>query len=113
LLFQTGINNTGEKLLWLLQSLFFLQNCEPTPLPMVSLELLWKDESIDTSPTLIRDPGENFSPVSTTPAINVSSVSTSPAITEKPWQGLIAGVVLDTCEKFMAAVVDTGEQLIA
>ncbi len=46
-----------------------------------------KDASIDTSQTLIRGPGENFSPVSTTPAI-----------TENPWQGSIAGFV-DTREK--------------
>ncbi len=36
----------------------------------------------------------------------------SPAITEKPLQGLIAGVV-DTGDKFIAGFNNTGEQLIA
>jgi hypothetical protein len=46
---------------------------------------------------------DNFSPVSMTLAINLSPVSMAPAITEKMWQGLIAGIV-DIGDKFIAGV---------
>jgi hypothetical protein len=39
---------------------------------------------------------------------NLLPVSTTPVITENPWQGLFAGVN----DKFIAGVIDTGEQLI-
>jgi hypothetical protein len=39
---------------------------------------------------------------------NLLPVSTTPAITENPWHGLFAGVN----DKFIAGVIDIGEQLI-